>query len=445
MGDYSGKRASNELGMTRRASGIVFRNSNNNDRSTQHCNRLQCSSKLEYMKGTQTVNPEKAKKSSRFPFHSTSGKASFGSSSKHSLAVHGFRQSLQDEQISISQKETVHAESSSSRQDLEDSESVSTDTSIQTLLSEPEEVESPLLSQGSRYASEASRTSRGTSTSRSQQQIRHQPVMVSPDISSNLLMRRSMSWRNTNQIARPTSPNQGLRNLSCASISDVLPSGCSSSESGRYSKTDGLERRYDGEGSSRRGGKGAIDKRKSISNHGPSLNEPSASQQVMRRTRNGPTIEDGLSPVRTRRTLSGDTRPRSRELGSNHFSSSESNLISQFPLNEFSVSEASSANPSHSFQRQLPSISRHTYGRSGSSNLNIPFRHIDHIEYANPRMSRGPMDRDRYRRFNMEGITEVLLALDRYQQMRSSQMRNYWPWRRVCYMVDSVSMISIET
>ncbi|KAK1293320.1 hypothetical protein QJS10_CPB17g00023 [Acorus calamus] len=353
MGDYSGKRASSEVNIARRGPGIAFRNSNNDDKTVHHCNRLGCSTRLDYMKGTETGNPSKAKKSSRLPFRSTSAKTTVGSTSKSSSSITEFRQSLQDKRNSISQKE------------LEDSDSVSTATSTQTLPSEPDKAASPLPS------GLCDTRRRVTSTPRPQQQIRRQPILISQD-SSNPLIRRSMSCRNT-QAGRTAPHSQGanvqksgLRNLSCASVSDVLSSGCSSSNSGHYRTTDGIKRRSDGVGSSRRGDKAVTgfsssansgSQRRAPSSPGICLNEPSTSQQVLRRTRNGPAGRDGITSVRTRRTHG----------------------------------ESALTNPSQSFQGELSNISRQAHGRSGPSNETI--------------------DEDGYRRFNIEGIAEDLLDL----------------------------------
>ncbi|CBI20761.3 unnamed protein product, partial [Vitis vinifera] len=184
----------------------------------------------------------------------------------------------------------------------------------------------------------------------------------------------------------------GLRNLRCNSISDAMPS-CSSSESNLTRKKDiGKKRLSEIESSSsargkKSGGPSSEYGRNSISSYGVSISDS-------RRSRNWtPSRDNGVASVRTRRSINGNTsRPSSSNQGirNNLLPTEPSITIPQMPQPEISIG---ANDPSFENLHSIMPISPTEVG-----------------------ISRSSMNRDSLRRYNMDGIAEVLLALERIEQ-----------------------------
>ncbi|KAG0479917.1 hypothetical protein HPP92_010775 [Vanilla planifolia] len=200
------------------------------------------------------------------------------------------------------------------------------------------------------------------------------------DTASSFL-RRSSSPRTGTQALKtiPTGISDrpqryGLRNLGCASISDVLPSGNSSSN-GRNSRGVSVRRKF-------QAGEGSSSAMLSLPGH-PKPNEASS----MTRNHSG---RDFPVSVRTRR---GSSTENTRMLF----------CIDSCPDAVLSIHEAVQESSQRSFSDELPSVP--VVGRPDSDNQTLQNRLNSRSE-----------DRDDFRRFNIEGIAQVLLALERIEQ-----------------------------
>ncbi|KAF8400265.1 hypothetical protein HHK36_013562 [Tetracentron sinense] len=204
MDEHTSKRAVGGLAVARKGSGSAFRDVSNNENQRFQCYN-QSSTRLNSMKGTQIGSSDRAKYSGSF--QSARRKTIFGSSSKMYSTV-----------------------------DTEVSEVIPSTLRIQTGLPKPEDAESGVLQRFSALEEVASYNI--ASNTKSQKQIHQRSGSGSSDTSLGSSVRRSFASRNNSQVANPAylgqganSSRHGLRNLRCTSISDVLPSGCSSSDS----------------------------------------------------------------------------------------------------------------------------------------------------------------------------------------------------------------------
>ncbi|KAJ4952082.1 hypothetical protein NE237_028914 [Protea cynaroides] len=432
MDEYSGKRVGGGLGVARRGSGLAFRNSSNNEgRSIQYCNRLACSTRLNSLKGDQSSSSDKAKYL-KPPRPLASGKAISGNSSKTYFAVSDARKSQRDVQKLPSNKETVPSESICKQGKIDISESVPSTKVIQTAL-EPEDAESGLLKGLSVNASDVGRSNIALNT-KPQKKVHQQSGSSSQDMWSPSV-RHSIASRNISQVAKPATHGEGtnasrygLRNLGCTSISDVLPSGFSSSDSSRR-RTDLKRRNVDGESSSSRAkntsgssmGGSSSTQRNTISSPSLSLSEPLSSQKPSRRTRNWLPNKDGLTSVRTRRTINCEARARASEHGNgndNDLTLPKSPImVPQMPQTEIPVNELAPTS-SLQFPAGIPPIFDNSNCQPGSSSSqNVRNRQITYTEGGIAHPFHGlSIDRDGFQRFNMDGIAEVLMALERIEQ-----------------------------
>ncbi|KAF8389393.1 hypothetical protein HHK36_026088 [Tetracentron sinense] len=435
MDEYSGKRAAGGLSLAKRGSGRSFRDtSNNEDRSIQCCNRIGCSTRFNSMNDTQIGSSDRAKYS-RTSFHSASGKAIVGSSSKTYSAVREPRKSQQKPHKPSSFKEAVPAATSSMQQEMEVSEVIPSTERIQTGLSELEDSKSGVLEGFSADTSGEVASYSIASKTNSRKQIHQRSGSGSSDTSLGSSVQRSFASRNTSQVAKPAYPCQGpnssrngLRNLGCTSMSDVLQSDCSSSDSSRSRRNDVVKKRSpDGGSSSARGknmseslsGGNSVSQRNSLSSLSLSLSERPSSQQTARRGRNWPPSRDGVVSVRTRRTINGDTRTRISDHGNgNSLSMPEPQVaIPRLPQTEIPTSGTAPPSSSPQLLAEVPSVRLSSYTRPGSNSENVRSRPNRHPEDGIGRPFHGlSMDRDGFQRYNMDGIAEVLLALERIEQ-----------------------------
>ncbi|XP_058068034.1 uncharacterized protein LOC131217207 [Magnolia sinica] len=437
MDEYTGKRAAGGLSVARRGPALSFRDSNHEDRTVQYCNRIGCSTRLNSMKGAQVGNPERTRYS-RHSFRSSCSKANIGSSSKPFAGVSGDLRKPHQEQQNATAKETVLAESSSRDSEAEDSESIPLPaaTGIQTGQPEPEDAKDAVPHGISvNTAEEVGLYTVSSSNTRPRRQVYQRSGSGTQDIPLGLSVRRSFSSRHTIQAAKSTLESQGadvnrygLRNLGCASISDVLPSGCSS-DSGRGRRADATKKRCppDGESSSARGksmsgptaGGSSSSQRSGLTSSNISFIDRSVSQPASRRARNWSPGSSSVASVRTHRTISGDTRSRlSEAVIANGLPIPEPIVIPQLlPQTEFSNSESAPGSSSRSIPTEPPSICEISYGQPSSSSGTLRVRPIIRSEDSNTRPFHSlSVDRDGFRRFHMEGIAEVLLALERIEQ-----------------------------
>ncbi|KAG0482454.1 hypothetical protein HPP92_010538 [Vanilla planifolia] len=392
MDGFSGKRAVGGLSLSR-SSGLSFKKPNQEDRSSQFCNHIGCSTRHSFMKSAETSIPEKPKPM-KSPFHfknSNSSAASYLRSSTSNL-----RKSKLEWKNEVSEADVAE---SSTRQN-ERGKDLMHDNGFVGREDENEGLQGlgksmPILERFPKSPTEPSSSSSVSSGSRFGKQNNPRFGSAIHDTASSFL-RRSSSPRTGTQALKtiPTGISDrpqryGLRNLGCASISDVLPSGNSSSN-GRSSRGVSVRRKFQaGEGSS-----SAI---LSLPGH-PKPNEASS----MTRNHSG---RDFPVSVRTRRGSSTEnTRVRLSEQEEEHiFQLPDAVLHRQLPRAVLSIHEAVQESSQRSFSDELPSVP--VVGRPDSDNQTLQNRLNSRSE-----------DRDDFRRFNIEGIAQVLLALERIEQ-----------------------------
>lgn len=413
MDEYSGKRAINELVVSRKGSGlrpgVILRDTaNNRDRNAQFCNRLGCRGRLNSMKGTQLGSLEKPKSSRPSSFTSSSGKEIIGSSSSTGPSV---RKSLQTPRKKLS----AHLETDSS-----ETSSVPDESEVLELIPPPGKIQRGHHPKADdTESSEITPMEVGSSSIASNTRPRRNFHQKSGFTNQATLMGSSVALasKTAGQVARhgANASRYGLRNLRCNSISDAMPS-CSSSESNLTRKKDiGKKRLSEIESSSsargkKSGGPSSEYGRNSISSYGVSISDS-------RRSRNWtPSRDNGVASVRTRRSINGNTsRPSSSNQGirNNLLPTEPSITIPQMPQPEISIG-ANDPSLSHQFSIGSPSSFLNSYSQSDSSSENL--HSIMPISPTEVGISRSSMNRDSLRRYNMDGIAEVLLALERIEQ-----------------------------
>ncbi|CAN0899685.1 Probable E3 ubiquitin-protein ligase HIP1 [Linum grandiflorum] len=217
------------------------------------------------------------------------------------------------------------------------------------------------------------------------------------------------SLKNTIQPRHSNVGRNGLRNFRCNSVTDAVSSSSSSSSSSLSAdlnlnkrKNPLKEKVFHGESSS-----SARGKKKSGSSPEGQSSTCRVSISDARRARIGPTIRDNpVSSVRTRRSVTGYSYNRS--LGSRNNSEAHS-VVPQVPDHDISFDPSNSSLSHHFFVE--PSIDCPSLSRIGSSSR----RNSQCIRPSSPaeiRDMRSLLNRESSRRYNMDGITEVLLALE---------------------------------
>ncbi|XP_060208039.1 uncharacterized protein LOC132635604 isoform X2 [Lycium barbarum] len=324
----------------------------NRDENVKLCSRIGCSGRLNHSKSSCVGTKEKPR-SFRPTFNSSNGKDVVGSSSGTSSVLNNVRKA----------REASHIKSSSQ---------VGND---QSEISSSDGGSSKARSTEAGYSS-------GTSSSRPRKIVSHKSKAIDSE-------------------KQPCSSGAGfgLRNLKCNSTSDVLPHNCSTSQS-RFNRRDMVKRRYT-EGESSSSGKGkknteaslrerrvtrpthgiSISESRSGRNFDYSVNNPSVSAQTGRSMNvnsrfRGP-VQDSLQTLH--RPETPDLNLQSSSQLFTDGSSSDSSAYS-FPGNDID---------------DLPSLMPFTSAELGINRL---------------------MNREALQRYNMDGIAEVLLALERIEQ-----------------------------
>ncbi|KAK6274250.1 hypothetical protein POUND7_011333 [Theobroma cacao] len=404
MDGYAGKRAVDGLVVPGKRSGLILKDHvNNRERNAQFCNRIGCNGRLNSMKGTPNGCLEKAKSSRPSYRTSSSGKEIIGSSSRAYSAVSNTRKSSRNPQKKLpSQLETDSSETSSVQDEPEVSELIPPPGKIQRGLQPDSEDgdsrEVTVMEVGSSSVASSTR-SRRNFIQRSG--LGNQDSLPSPSV--------TLASRSASQATRANASKYGLRNLKCNSISDVVPSGCSSSDSSLSRRKETVKKRNsDGEGSSSTRGKklsgSSLEGRNNISSHGVSISDS-------RRARNWPTNRDsGVASVRTQRSNSSYGRGRlPNHADGNSITLNESPVVipqvhqSDIPIDlNAPVSTETAATRASS------------YGRAGS--ISESLRSVMPSSPSEVGVTRSSLNLDSFQRYNMDGIAEVLLALERIEQ-----------------------------
>nr|CAD1827522.1 unnamed protein product [Ananas comosus var. bracteatus] len=385
MEEYSGRRSSGEIRFSKTASGISLRSQNLEEKNNQNCNKFGVgSSRINAVKSTQIDNLERPR-NARASFRSTSSKAIVGSTSRSTS-----RKSHHEKQKqSVLEERNIAKNSGSSKAVIEYSEDSISNSGDSISNSTTEGFNSHKYQGISMHNVESSRRASSSSSSSSKQRN------IELCLGSSSFGRIGSASKKVS-LASKSSP--GLKNLSCASVSDVLPSGCSSSDLNRSKRVEPFRKRAsEGESSSRV--KSLIGS-SSRGIPGPCLPVPeqSASRLAARRTGNPQSSRDGA-------VSSGIVSASSEEPRVGVSDQRASNEEIPISIRE-TVPEISSRPFSRELTRALLSS-----GRRSSTSRDSQSRSTHRTEESG---SSG--DRSGHRRINMEGIAEVLLALDRIEQ-----------------------------
>ncbi|GAB2285871.1 hypothetical protein Dimus_020307 [Dionaea muscipula] len=379
MDEYPGRRTgSSGLLVSRKSSNIVMRDSNDNkDRNPRICSRMGCSSKLNSMKGPQIGSLEKAK-SSRLSFRScASGKEIMGSSSRQSKNVN-------------TPKET----SSESRKKLS-SHLETTDPQTSSILDESDTAEPIGKSRTHDHPKPTSATASSSSISQSRHGKKHTPRFLLGNQDNNTMLGSSIS-KHTSQGAKTgaSSSRYNLRSFRCDSISDVVQSGCSSSEPSLGRKRD-MGRKRSSELESSLSAKGKKTSGPS-SNRGISISDSRSTVLRLGRDNDAVSVRPLRSATRTRL--------------------SEQENRSRLRLTESSTwIDASEQRPEVQLPTEASSSRADSSSRSASGSDNMESNSLTVVPFE-VGITRSLMNRSGLRQYNLEGIAEVLLALDRLQQ-----------------------------
>ncbi|KAI4316219.1 hypothetical protein L6164_024218 [Bauhinia variegata] len=395
MDEYSGKRANDGVVVPRKGMAHVFRDTaKTRDRNSQLCSRFGCSSRVNTPKGAQISYSEKGKSLRSSIRPSSNGKEVSGSSSRTVSRTNSAGKSLTEPKKTLSSHLEIDSSETSSVQDEPQvTELIPTSEKIEGAEQENTESESGnvmLMEVGS---------SSVVSNTRSRRNFHQKPGLHGQEVKS------------TGPVTRGGTSRYGLRNLRCNSTSDVIPAGCSSSDSSFNRRKDTIKKRYcEGESSSTGRGKkmsgSPLEGRNSGSRNGISISDS-------RRSRYIPAHRDNnIASVRTRRSVSGPFGGRLSSLGNESpVSSNESPII--IPT------------LSHSGELTTPGLSLQTSSEtplSRPSSFSRPGNSVEQLcgvippstsEYG---ITRSLINRDGFRRYNMDGIAEVLFALERIEQ-----------------------------
>ncbi|KAF5461539.1 hypothetical protein F2P56_017626 [Juglans regia] len=472
MDEYSGKRPVNEILVSRKDSGLMLRdNTNTRDHNGQSCNRLGCSGRLNSTRGSQNGCSEKPK-SPRPSFRSSSsGKEKIGSSSRTCSTISNGRKYIPEPRKKLSSQLDADSSETSSVQD---------EPEVSELTLPPGKIHrgSEIGDPGSDTLMEVGGSSVASDT-RPRKNLHQNSGLRNRDnpVASSI----SLESKSSGQAARAGASRYGLRNLRYNSISDAIPSGCSTSDASLSKRKDIMKRR-NSEGESRSTARGkmmsgsSFEGKNSSSSHGISISES-------RLARNIPSNRDTcVASVRTRRSVNGHTWARPTNQGNGNSLSPNGSSVAIPQMLQSNIPMAMDSNGSSS-SHQL-SAGTHlshsiSYSRPGSSSESL--HGVISASPAEVGIIRSLMNQDSIRRHNIDGIAELLMALERIEQdeeltyevviydicsspdivlfivnsflsLYLQKKKNYFLscskfflWRATCFLVAYMSMISIET
>ncbi|WOL19746.1 putative E3 ubiquitin-protein ligase HIP1 [Canna indica] len=429
MDECVGKASARDHSLSRRESNnIVFKDCNQEDRNIQNFSRLGCSSSRVSSRGFQNGTPEKPQ-NARASFRSMSGKAVAGSSSKQFSISSRQRKSLQEHHNQTFLQEPIVKDSICAQKiDSSINEQVPTDNVCtdgrrgrkgvsQSIPKMNKSLKSSAFKEISTDMTKPSSSCDIASSSKAHKQINKQLVSGDRGASSSSIIPHSTSAsRKFTYAAKSFSQGLGttvggqrcgLKGISCTSVSGGLPSGCSSSNLISEKRIDMATKGPSNEESyaaTKRGSNTSF----TTGYSGTSQTETSAPnipipgqikhEPVSRRTRNRLTIRDGAVSVRTQWNFPN---------GSRMMTSTEGSGGTIPPARRENSSEAFSINLPHTFNNSSGRPSSNTRiarNRAGPQDRSIQTTHV----------SLG--DHHGHRHFDVEGVAEVLLALERIEQ-----------------------------
>ncbi|KAG8058122.1 hypothetical protein GUJ93_ZPchr0002g24548 [Zizania palustris] len=421
MEEYSGRKSKTAIGFLRRGSGVATRNRSPEERTVQSSVGPGSATRFSPMNTRLSDNQERPRHL-RDPFKPSSSMAMPGSSSKVPFRKFGEenrRQSLLagvDIAESSSRKAGAKHLEGSKRIVMEDKSSDAQQTVPEGLATEQSQSVRP--DPGVLDSSRSSDISAHSVDSLVRSSAQSSRTHRQKDKQLNLGQSGACSSSCTN--AKPPCSHQG-----CTSASNFLPSGCSS-DSVHSRRFDAMRKRAsDGRSSSRSDGlSGPVSLGHSPPTYpattGPRIRttttEQAVSQQTMRSRRRN--FQDSAVSVRTRRPSPWDHRfriseEREDDMFSQHDSAAGNQQSGQVHL---SLEEASSENSLRPFSVEPPHAI-YSSSRAGTNTCTARRRSSSFFEENPPQTFDDLLrERDGRRRVAIQGIAEVLFALDRIEQ-----------------------------
>ncbi|KAK4422402.1 putative E3 ubiquitin-protein ligase HIP1 [Sesamum alatum] len=405
MDRYSGKRTAAGIMAPRKGYNVTFKDTTTEQDQNEFCNRIGCSGRMKYSSQNVKIGSPDKGKCSRHPFCSSNGNEMIGNSSRSRSVRTRAKSSYLDPNRKLS-----------SQLEFDQSESQSGDSEAPELVSSPSRSPTRHHSGSMNNPREVNMAEIGSSSlpsnTRSREKLQHksgpnsQPASSVPSVSQI----SGLGTLNSSNRSR-----YGLRNMKCNSISDVVSASCSSSESKSAGKNVMKKRSPEGESSSSRrrqtNSAASVDGVAFASTSGISISDSRRSSFI--------PGEDSTpaTSVRTRRSTNiNNNRMRLsyRPNGRNSSSIREPAFgVSQVPDSDRPIniggprlSQQFSANGSSSGSSSYSLSSRND---DDNQSTMMPFTPA---ELGSSRL----MNRESLPRYNMDGIAEVLLALERIEQ-----------------------------
>ncbi|KAK9141464.1 hypothetical protein Syun_010864 [Stephania yunnanensis] len=371
--EYPTKRVGNGFGSAKRSCDIAFRVTSNLQ-NVQCCNRLGCSTRYNSMESS--INNSNRSKSSKSSIGSTSSKKKIGTSSKPQSMVADLRKPSWKQP---SCGGTRPPKTSSMQIEMQ--------------------VAVPTTSKG--FSVDASKEMKNSETRK--QIHRRQDFSLHPSMKSAAPKNVTPPSKSSTLVQGDNGSRFGLRNSGQGTTSNTLSLGCSSHMS-RSKRSDLVAKNSDAGCSSDRGKTSSgsskrapsIGQRSSGSRPILSLSERPPVQEVPRRTISQHSSRSNISSSRTKRINNGRGNARISERA-----------------NSSIAPETTLASP----QSRQSAHGGNSNGRPSRRNHNAHNRISTRSENGSIRSLRSPSgDQDRLEGLNMNGVAEVLLALDRIEQ-----------------------------
>ncbi|CAL1385264.1 unnamed protein product [Linum trigynum] len=411
MDEYSGKRGPDGLLVSRKGSSLVLRDTGNNkDKNGQFCSRIGCSGRLNPAKGSTQINFSGKPQSSRASIRpSSSGKEIVGSSSRTYSAI-STRKTLPECRKKLSSR--VEPDSSSESGGIQDDPDVPELEPPSRKIHKGNQSSSLEAHTGETASSAQLGSSSLASSTMSHGDFHQRSILGHPQTLAS--SSSSLSLKNTVQGRRSNVGRNGLRNFRCNSVSDVVSGSSSSSDSSLNKRKDPVKKRVCHAESSSSSARG-----KKMANSLPEgrISTPTSGISISdsRRARTVPPIRDNpVSSVRTRRSVTGFNYNRPQGARNNLSLTEAHALVPQIPQHDMSIDLSSPTTSSHQFLME-PSLGHPSFSRPGSSSASSrgirpssPTADISNM--------RSFLNRENFRRYNMDGVAEVLLALERIEQ-----------------------------
>ncbi|PIN05030.1 hypothetical protein CDL12_22432 [Handroanthus impetiginosus] len=393
MDGYSSKKSGAGIMAPRKGCNVTFKDATmGRDQNAQFCNRIGCSGRLKYSGQNTRIGSSDRAKFSKPSFCSSNGNEMVGTSSRSSSAMTRVKSSyLDSKRKSPSISEFDSSESSQSG-----------DSEVPELISSPSRSPRPHLrstNKSVQVTAVETRSSSVPSNVRSQKMFRpkNKGTLPASSVSSVSKSYGLGTLNNSSNRGR-----YGLKNLKCNSISDVIRPSCSSSDPKSAGKNVMKTRSSEAESSLTRRGRQTAAAVASVNGH------------VVASSASGEDSSSAASDWRGRslNVNNGRMRFSYRQNGRNSSSLREPPLRISSPDSERHLGGPSSLQQ-FSANGSSGSSSSSSYSLSSSNDDNhssmMPFTSAD-LGFTHFR------NRDSLQHYNLDGIAEILLALERIEQ-----------------------------